>query len=259
MMQNILTRENDFPEMACSGYCARCGEEHSLPQGPAIDYCLELMREMEGKKRIDLLASDQEADPRFSIDYLFGKARGHMFGGMVYRDANGTLGSMPAFSGQYNSVWEVDGWAPPLFDVREFETLCGDVERTVKEHGRQIEKLAVDDPSRKLLVRKRKSMSQDLMKEIHSMYKLKNFRGKTRPLVELFQGNNGIPSGTGACCAPKLLNYAAQNNLTPLGIAEFYWGRENKSASRHHGCFYQSCTTKCRPILGFMLCGLDAL
>ncbi len=251
-----LPIRNTFSVAGCSGYCTRCGEEHSLPQEPALDYCLELMQELEEKGRIDLFASDESADPRFSIDFLFGKALGQMFGVMAYRDANGAFGAMRAFSGQYNSAWELDGWAPPVFDTQEFDSICGDVERTIKEHGRQIDQLALDDPSRMELVKQRKSMSQDLMKEIHSLYHLTNFRGETRPLFEIYQGNNGIPSGTGACCAPKLLQYAAKNNLTPLGIAEFYWGKENKSATRHHGCFYQSCS-KCKPIMGFMLCGLD--
>ena len=88
---------------------------------------------------------------------------------------------------------------------------------------------------------------------------LTNFRGETKPLNDIFQDKNGIPTGTGDCCAPKLLNFAVKNNLTPLGLAEFYWGKENKSATRQHGRFYQSCTSKCQPILGFMLCGLDEL
>lgn len=260
MSQQIATiKKNTFSEVACSGYCAQCGEEHSLVQGPTIDYCLELMQELEAKKRIDLLASEKEADPRFSIDYLFGKALGQMFGVMAYRDATGALGIMRAFSGQYNGVWEVDGWAPPLFDIREFETTCKDVERTIKKHGRQIEHLKPDDPARKKILRKRRSLSQNLMKDIHSLYQLTNFRGETKPLNDIFQDKNGIPTGTGDCCAPKLLNFAAKNNLTPLGLAEFYWGKENKSATRQHGQFYQSCKSKCQPILGFMLCGLDEL
>jgi tRNA pseudouridine32 synthase/23S rRNA pseudouridine746 synthase len=62
--------------------------------------------------------------------------------------------------------------------------------------------------------------------------------------------------GVGECCAPKLLNYAALNGLKPLGLSEFYWGKENKSGTRKHGEFYPACAEKCQPILGFMLCGI---
>lgn len=256
-MQEISTSDEIYSSPACSGYCAACGKEHMLGHGMARDYCLELMRELDEKKRIDLSASDQNADPRFSTDYLFGKARGQMFGVMVYRDTNETVGALRGFSGQYNGLWEVDGWVPPLFDVQEFENISKDTERTIKEHGRRIEQLQHDDSSRQKLIRIRKSLSRNLMKEIHSLYECTNFRGETKSLDEVFHGDKGIPTGTGDCCAPKLLNYAAKNSLTPLGLAEFYWGRANKSATRHHGRFYQSCESKCKPILGFMLCGLE--
>ena len=95
------------------------------------------------------------------------------------------------------------------------------------------------------------------MQDIHSLYLLTNFHGETANLYQVYADQNGIPTGTGDCCAPKLLNYAAKNRLIPLGIAEFYWGRENRSGSRRHGAFYSSCKEKCEPILGFMLCGLD--
>ena len=95
------------------------------------------------------------------------------------------------------------------------------------------------------------------MRDIHSLYRLTNFRGETTTLDEAFIGDSGIPTGTGDCCAPKLLHFAAQNDLRPLGISEFFWGKENISGEHHHGSFSSSCVEKCRPILGFMLCGLD--
>lgn len=76
-------------------------------------------------------------------------------------------------------------------------------------------------------------------------------------IEEAFCEDKGIPTGTGDCCAPKLLNYAARNRLKPIGISEFFFGRENKSETRKHGEFYPSCKIKCEPILGFMLCGLE--
>ena len=100
---------------------------------------------------------------------------------------------------------------------------------------------------------------RDLMQQIHRLYRLKNFRGQEISLFSAYSGKNGIPTGTGDCCAPKLLNLAASRGLIPLGLAEFYWGRENRSKSRIHGHFYPSCREKCQPILGFMLCGLEKL
>ena len=95
------------------------------------------------------------------------------------------------------------------------------------------------------------------MRDIHALYRLRNFRGQVAGLEEIFPPGMGIPTGTGDCCAPKLLQYAAEHELLPLGLAEFYWGRKNASKTRRQGYFYPSCQIKCQPILGFMLCGLE--
>jgi hypothetical protein len=208
------------------------------------------------KRRIDFFSADSIADPPFSTDYLFGEARGKMFGIMVCEARDGSEEILRAFSGQYNGVWNVEGWAPPLFNEDDFICVNRDQETKIKRIGRQIDAMAYGTEGRSSLVRKRKLLSQNLMKEIHTLYDVPNFRGETIPLTDLFRGN-GIPTGTGDCCAPKLLNEAARKGLKPKGILEFYWGRENRSKTRSHGQFYASCSEKCQPILGFMLCGLD--
>jgi tRNA pseudouridine32 synthase/23S rRNA pseudouridine746 synthase len=65
------------------------------------------------------------------------------------------------------------------------------------------------------------------------------------------------PGGTGDCCAPKLLQYAYQHGLKPVCMAEFWWGPSPKSEIRQHGQFYPACRGKCKPVLTWMLQGLD--
>ena len=88
------------------------------------------------------------------------------------------------------------------------------------------------------------------------LYQLQNFKGDQHSILNVFYEDRGIPTGSGDCCAPKLLHAAAQNGLTPLGLTEFYFGKENKSSTRYHKEFYPGCKNKCQPILGYMLCGL---
>lgn len=57
--------------------------------------------------------------------------------------------------------------------------------------------------------------------------------------------------------APKLLQYAFEHRLTPLAIAEFWWGASPKGEIRRHGHYYPACRGKCGPILAHMLQGLD--
>jgi len=257
MLRRDIITEDIEPQISCSGYCSLCKKEHYLYEGDARRHCVELMQTLERKQRIDLMSPNDEADPRFSTDYLFGKARGQMFGVMVCEDKDGSKVMLRAFSGQYNGVWEVDGWVAPLLNANEFDLISCDIDKKIKGLGKQIDLLDKGSSKRLQLIKERRALSKRLMKDIHSLYQLNNFKQDTGSLFEVFYNDNGIPTGTGDCCAPKLLNYAAQNNLTPLSVAEFYYGRENRSGTRLHGQFYPSCEEKCQPILGFMLCGLD--
>ncbi len=247
------------PHIAAHGFCRDCGKEHTLHGGEARDHCRELMGFLEKEGRIDLDVAMGDGNPLLRTDSLFGEARGKMFGVLVCRAADGSRRILKAFSGQYNGLWEVPGWAPPIFDVAVFTRIYADIEPRIKELGRTIRLTRPHTEAWRELVRRRKDLSRQWMRDIHGLYTLTNFRGEGRPLAEAFAGSGGIPTGTGDCCAPKLFNQAVQEHLTPVAMAEFYWGRENSSRTRQHGQFYPSCATKCAPILGFMLCGLETV
>jgi tRNA pseudouridine32 synthase/23S rRNA pseudouridine746 synthase len=65
------------------------------------------------------------------------------------------------------------------------------------------------------------------------------------------------PSGTGECCAPKLLQYANTHNLKPLALVEFWYGESPKGEVRHHGMFYEPCQSRCQPIIWWMAGGQE--
>lgn len=105
---------------------------------------------------------------------------------------------------------------------------------------------------------KRKVMSEALQERIFRLFVVNNARGERRDLVEVFKPFGTLPpSGAGECCAPRLLNYTYINELHPLCMAEFWWGASPVGEVRHHGHFYPACRSKCKPILEFMLQGLD--
>ncbi|WLE98402.1 MAG: hypothetical protein QTN59_06090 [Candidatus Electrothrix communis] len=237
------------------GFCRRCDQEHYLPTDPALEPAFQLIKTLKNKGRIDFILPDQQKDPACAIDYLWGPARGKMFGVLVAQTPNGEQVVLRAFSGQYNGLWQVPGWAGPVFDCNAFHQVHDYEERAIKKLTRQIDQLAPGCPERQERIQQRKKKSQQLMREIHSLYRLQNFHGQAAGLKKIFGSDKGVPTGTGDCCAPKLLQQAAFHGLTPLGLAEFYLGKENASGTRQHGCFYPSCRTKCYPILGFMLCG----
>ncbi|KJH70767.1 RluA family pseudouridine synthase [Aliterella atlantica] len=106
---------------------------------------------------------------------------------------------------------------------------------------------------RRKLKQKRKTLSKQLQAQMHANYWLTNFAGESAPLQELMP--TGMPTGTGECCAPKLLHYAATMGLKPLAMAEFWWG--SSSADKVQGQFYGACVERCQPLMGFLLSGLS--
>jgi hypothetical protein len=217
------------------------------------------MRLLGSRQSLDLWSSPEARDPRLATDSLYGEARGKMFGVMECLAGDGSIVILRAFSGQFNGFWDIDGWAPPLFDNRQMTAISVSVETEIKRLGQEMADSGCSPLRRRKLQQLRRQLSQDLMRRMHGLYRLTNFRGEETGLLAAYCGENGIPTGTGDCCAPKLLNHAARQHLLPLGMAEFYWGRENRSGGRQEGCFYASCREKCRPILGFLLCGLEEL
>ncbi len=213
-----------------------------------------LQDRLEKRRTVDLTASDGKSDPGLSTALLFGPQRGKMFGVLECLSGDGQRTFLYGFSGQYNGRWTISGWAPPLFDVDRFRRLNDPVEREIKELGRLIEQQK--DKHRKQELRaKRKQLSKQLMLRIHELYELKNYNGHTATLAEAVGSEANLPTGIGDCCAPKMLIQAVELGLTPLSIAEFYFGRSNPSRTRLHRLFYPPCEDKCKPLLGFLLCG----
>ena len=109
------------------------------------------------------------------------------------------------------------------------------------------------------LKEQRRQASDALQRWLFSQYQMLNARGERRPLQDIFANTpqRVPPSGAGDCCAPKLLQYAYSEGMTPLCMAEFWWGRSPLTEVRHHLAFYPACHAKCKPILGHMLQGLN--
>ncbi len=109
------------------------------------------------------------------------------------------------------------------------------------------------------LKQRRRLMSEALQKRIFSLFVVHNALGQPMTLTQVFDQATGHepPAGAGECAGPKLLEYAYRHGLKPLCMAEFWWGRSPLAEIRCHGHYYPACHSKCGPILGFMLQGLD--
>lgn len=132
---------------------------------------------------------------------------------------------------------------------RHHRTLIAEAEAAVESFRTEIEALHDE----------RRHRSAELQKALFREFRMLNARGEVRDLCELFAPTSQPlpPAGAGECAAPKLLQYAYLNSLTPIAMAEFWQGASPRGEVRHHGQFYPSCNGKCKPILTFMMQGLD--
>ena len=142
-----------------------------------------------------------------------------------------------------------------LQDKYELTKLTGEWKEKIAQQQIKVDVFA-DEIA--YLKKARKLKSNDLQKQLFDNYHFLNFTGEEKSLWTIFQDElqKQPPSGAGECAAPKLIQYAYQNNLQPVALAEFWWGISPKSEIRKHGNFYPSCRGKCEPILGHMLQGL---
>lgn len=241
-------------DLSYSGFCEACNKTHRLPYEKAAEVCVTLMQKFSAYEQIDYL--DDEIDERLSTKHLYAHVGGKMFGVLICEDTFGNEVILKAFSSTYNGVWNVEGWVPHLAYETHFMQIVEKGNSDIHPLTEHLQTLEKNSAEWKLKTEERKIISQRILNELFDLYEVTNFKKEKRHLSKAFNIKKGIPNGTGDCCAPKLLNYAAKNNLKPISIAEFYWGKTSPSGNKIEGNFYSSCTDKCQPLLGFMLCGI---
>ena len=217
---------------------------------------------------------------------------GKMFGVCIVKDSDGSLGFLAAYSGLLEGRNDWPYFVPPVFDAQQPDGYFKMKEREISALSVEaaadscVPSVASDQRSSaslftlhsSLLKAQRKQLSEDLQMWLFHQYQLLNARGEKKDLVDIWQDYHCSPrirrkyplppGGTGDCCAPKLLQYAYQHHLHPVCMAEFWWGPSPKSERlqssdsesgmvRHHGEFYPACRGKCKPVLTWMLQGLD--
>ena len=161
---------------------------------------------------------------------------------------------LAAYSGLLAGRNDWDYFVPPVFDAQQPDGYFKTKEREI----------SLTSHSSPLTTKK---MSQDLQSWLFHQYQLLNARGESKDLVDIWQEYYSRPKlrrkfplppgGTGDCCAPKLLQYAYQQGLRPVCMAEFWWGQPTKEELRRHLNYYPACRGKCKPILTWMLQGLE--
>ena len=108
------------------------------------------------------------------------------------------------------------------------------------------------------LIKIRRELTDSSLAKVFSLYKFTRFDGQKISLNQIIKKHGGHlpPTGTGDCCAPKLLNYAFENGLEIVSMDEIYFGPDTKN--KKNGQSYPPCDERCGYILPSIL-GLKIL
>ena len=167
--------------------------------------------------------------------------------------------------------------------IRESQYMKAELHRTKKRYAAllQAAEAEAEEYNRRIAELKsaRKRKSDHLQRWLFSQFIFQNARGERKDLLSIFRNYYLLhnpqsvlathfatmgeqitlfpPSGTGECCEPKLLQYAFTHGMRPIEMAMFWWGEAPKTEIRQHGQFYPACNGKCKPLLTWMLKGMN--
>ncbi|MFT6970019.1 MAG: tRNA pseudouridine32 synthase/23S rRNA pseudouridine746 synthase [Roseivirga sp.] len=187
-------------------------------------------------------------------EYDYRIQKGKMFGVLVVQREDQTYGYLGTNSGRTPKDATCRQFVPSIFDDAADDFFIDKGMIALSEITGEIEK-ALDESEIKTLKEKRRQKSVALQEQLFSHYQFLNILGEEQNIVEVFQNSSHgkPPSAAGECAAPKLLQYAFEQGLKPIALAEFWWGNSPKNKERAHKVFYPACKNKCRPILEYML------
>lgn len=237
-----------------------------FPQEAARHYCQKLISLIE---KGDVLLKQSG---RVSLER---KGQGLMIGALVCwksnEDGSGQRIVLYAVSGNNKELELADSSKNPFVEKSYFVPSIVSSEKidlALKENDLQIHKLTEEinkltlvnktSPERSSLIKERTRLTDASLKKVFSLYSFTGFDGSSISLDQIIKEHGGHlpPTGTGDCCAPKLLSYAFAHGLEPVSMDEVYYGRD--TVHKKNGISYPPCDERCAYILPSIL-GLEIL
>lgn len=203
-------------------------------------------------------------------------SQGKMFGVLVVEAPSAApheYSFIAAFSGLLNGTNCIPYFVPPIYDLLPTDGHFQQEQARIEALSQRIT-TCQNEIERNALQHERRQRSETLQDWLFAQFLCLNAKGHSSDILHIFTDyyhtrmlhpenyaqharTHHIPGGTGECCAPKLLQYAYLHHLRPLCMGEFWVGSSTTGEVRHDGQFYPACESKCRPLLSYMLQGLD--
>ena len=237
-----------------------------FPQESARHYCQKLISLIEDGK-IELKQISRESEERKGQGLMVGclvcweKTDEELSGRRVLLYAvsgNSKVLELSADNKLENLFKEKIVFVPSIVPVEEIDSALKQNDKEIHELTDEINKLPLVSEVRNSLVAKRTRFTDASLKNIFSLYNFTRFDGSLISLNQIIQNHSNRlpPTGTGDCCAPKLLSYAFEHKLEPVSMDEVYYGRNTKN--KINGISYPPCDERCGYILPSIL-GLEIL
>ena len=152
-------------------------------------------------------------------------------------------------------------FVPSIVSSEEIDQALKVNDKEIHELTEEINKLTLvnkNSTERTKLVQKRTELTDSSLKKVFSLYSFTKYDGRKISLDEIIEYHNNHlpPTGTGDCCAPKLLSYAFEKGYEIISMDEIYYGRDTKNKT--NGMSYAPCDERCGYILPFIM-GLEIL
>ncbi len=241
-----------------------------FPQEIARHYCQKLISLIESKK-IELRQSGRQSEER--------KDQGIMIGSLVCWDnKNNQRVILYAVSGNNKRLYsdcelsllftDKTFFVPSIVSSEAIEDALSENDKEIHELTDKINYLNQDikinsenqilKSQRKALSLERTKLTDESLAKVFSLYTFTDFNRKQISLNDIISrhGRKLPPTGTGDCCAPKLLNYAFLKEFEPISMDEIYYGPD--TTHKKNGSSYPPCDERCAYILPSIL-GLEIL
>ena len=131
-----------------------------------------------------------------------------------------------------------------IVSAEEIENALAENDKEIHEITKEIQKLK-ENPTEgntahcSLLTAHLKQLCSASLSKVHALYKFHCIDGNVRTLKEIcamYNGGKLPPTGTGDCCAPKLLDYAFAHDLMPISLAETEYTARPEEQGRAKRC-----------------------
>ncbi len=245
-----------------------------FPQEKAAIVCKEIIRRIESESepdtknekitKIEIEQITKESDER--------KNQTLMIGVLVCTDSEGAEKILVTNSGISKQLRINDGsieYVPPIVSAKK-------IEEALFENDAEIHALtdSISENADSEKIAKRKALCEESLKKVHGLYNFhvmpKSGEKKTLSLREIcieYNKRNFLPlnrlppTGIGDCCAPKLIDHAIKNSLTPVSMCEMRLENpkgENPTENPDEEKCIPPCDSRCGILLPAML-GLEII